>query len=125
MSPRPRLVEVEGPPPGYHVGRKRNYYLIVGGVLLATAGAALTVAGFVDNFPTNTDYDDQPHTSSTDVNGERLLVAGLGVGGVGALLIVLGATTGEQVYVPNRVASVSVVPVVGKDRAGGALRLTF
>jgi hypothetical protein len=44
---------------------------------------------------------------------------------LGATLIVLGVTTADTVYVPNRVASVSFVPVVGWDRAGGALKLTF
>jgi hypothetical protein len=122
----PELVEIDGSPPGYHVERKPNYTLLVGGVLVATAGLALFVAGIATNILEDENTDDGGlRTSPKDVDGDRLSALGLGVGGVGTILIVLGATSGDPVYVPSRVASVAIVPVVGRDRAGGALTLTF
>jgi hypothetical protein len=132
LSTLPNLVGVEGPPPGYHVERKLNYNLIVGGVLVASVGMALLVAAIADDLSvenmngTDGSYaGGQFGASSKDVEVSRLATVGLLAGGAGATLIVLGVTTADKVYVPNRVASVSILPVVGRDRAGGALRLTF
>ncbi len=128
----PDLVEIEGPPPGYHVERKLNYNLIVGGVVVATVGMALLVAAIADNLSVEnangtdgSDISGQVGASSKEAEVNRLAAVGVVTGIVGTTLIVLGVTTGDKVYVPDRVASVSLVPVVGRDRAGGALILTF
>jgi len=119
--------EVEGPLPGYHAERKFNYLndtLIVGGALVAAAGAGLLVTAGIEGLAEDekNDEDEQVETSRST---QTKFDVGLGVGALGAALIVIGVLSADKVYVRDSVARVSFVPVVGLDRAGGALTGSF